>query len=135
MQLDDTDLVPRGYWQPIFITCTCGREHGGHRIELWEANPGGVTWTGERCGTLDFEGPHDVDRGTGGLGLGPEDKAPLSRLRPRSGRWPTWWGRCKHCGLDVRIRGDQLAVLLCGLAQHGVQRIELRAIGQAAACR
>jgi len=43
--------VPPRYWQPIIVTCACGRDHGGHRIELWGMKSVG-RWTGERCGTL-----------------------------------------------------------------------------------
>lgn len=124
-----TEWVPREFWQPIHVTCACGRAHGGHRIELWEPE-----WTGERCGTLTID-PGDVEPGTPGPGLAPEDKAPPSRLRLRTGRWPTWWGKCKHCHLDVRIAGDQLHVLLCAYAAGGIGRIELRTIGQATARR
>ncbi len=127
------DLIPHRYWQPITVTCACGRGHGGHRIERWESS-GTTTWVGEWCGTLTIY-PHDVEPGTPGPGLAPEDKAPSSRLRPRADRWPTWWGRCQHCGLDVRIGGDKLHILLCEYGADGRQRIELRTIGEAAAAR
>jgi hypothetical protein len=127
------ERVLRKYWQPISVTCACGREHGGHRIELWESLPGG-TWIGNRCGTLTID-PADVETGTGGPGLAPGDKAPPSRLRLRPGRWPVWWGRCRHCHLDVRISGDQLYILLSELAARGVGRVELSTIGTAAARR
>ncbi|MCA1707414.1 MAG: hypothetical protein LC808_30765 [Actinobacteria bacterium] len=127
------DVIPKQYWQPIVVTCACGREHGGHRIEHWDSWGVGA-WTGEFCGTLDVDGPADVDWGTAGPDLSPHDKAGSSRLRRRDGRWPVWRGRCKHCRLDVPIRGDQLHVLLCGLAQRGERHIDLWTIKQAAAC-
>jgi hypothetical protein len=127
------DWVPSKYWQPIVVTCVCGREYGGHRIELWE--PRERIWTGDYCGTLDIDGPHDVDHGTGGPGLGAGDKAPSSRLRRRTGDWPTWQGRCRHCGLDVRIRGDKLVTTLNECALRAITQIELSTIGEAAQAR
>lgn len=125
------EWVPREYWQSIHITCACGREHGGHRIELWEASPGGTYWVGERCGTLTID-PPDIAPGTGGPGLAPEDRAPRSRLRLRAGDWPTWTATCRHCDRHVRIRGERLVRVLNGLAAVGRTHIELAAVGRLA---
>ena len=127
------ERVPTEYWQPIVVTCACGREYGGHRIEFWEPRDG--VWTGGRCGTLDIDGPHDVDPGTGGPGRAPGDKAPPSRLRRRNGDWPTWRGQCRHCGLDVKIRGGKLVVTLNECALQAMVQVELSTIGKAAQAR
>lgn len=114
----------------VEVVCNCGRETGGHRVELFDAI-GERDWEGERCGPLVTA---LLVAGQAHPSGSPNDPAAhTSRVFPSRDELcrPKWRGRCRHCKRRaVEVDGDRLAMVLDHWPGERIELEQLRRLAR-----